>query len=131
MFKFIKQIFISTMMFFGSLSSMNPLECVSISNQECKVGPEIVNVNSNMMMICLNNTCLPSFALWEYQRTIGQRKQSIVFGTSAGGIYSSQARLLSSCLCTLSFADFYCHICLFCLADYNRRLLCIAVAYCL
>ena len=47
MFKFIKQIFISTMMFFGSLSSVNPLECVSMNNQECKVRPEIVNVNSN------------------------------------------------------------------------------------
>ena len=34
-------------MFFGSLSSVNPLECVSMSNQECKVRPEVVNVNSN------------------------------------------------------------------------------------
>ena len=33
-------------MFFGSLSSVNPLECVSISKQECKIRPEIVNVNS-------------------------------------------------------------------------------------
>ena len=47
MFKFIKQIFVSTLMFFGSLSNPNPLECVSIKNQECKVRPEIVNVNSN------------------------------------------------------------------------------------
>ena len=47
MFKFIKQIFVSTLMFFGSLSSVNPLECVSMNNQECKVRPEIVNVNSN------------------------------------------------------------------------------------
>ena len=42
-----KQIFVSTMMFFGSLSSMNSLECDSMNNQECKVRPEIVNVNSN------------------------------------------------------------------------------------
>ena len=35
------------MTFFGSLSSMNPLEGVSMNNQECKVRPEIVNVNSN------------------------------------------------------------------------------------
>ena len=35
------------MMFFGSLSSVNSLECVSMNNQECKVGTEIVNVNSN------------------------------------------------------------------------------------
>ena len=34
-------------MFFGSLSSVNPLECVSMSNQECKVKSEIVHVNSN------------------------------------------------------------------------------------
>ena len=47
MFKLIKQIFVSTLMFFGSLSSVNPLECVSINNQECKVRPEIINVNSN------------------------------------------------------------------------------------
>ena len=44
MFKFIKQIFISSLMFFGSLSSVNPLECISMKNQECKVRPEIVNV---------------------------------------------------------------------------------------
>ena len=47
MFKFIKQIFVSTMMFFSSLSSVNLLECVSMNNQECKVRPEIVNVNSS------------------------------------------------------------------------------------
>ena len=47
MFNFIKRIFVSTMMFFGSLSSVNPLEFVSMNNQECKVRPEIVNVNRN------------------------------------------------------------------------------------
>ena len=48
MFGFMKQIFVSTMMFFGcNLSSVNPLECVSMNNQECKVRPEIVNVNSD------------------------------------------------------------------------------------
>ena len=47
MFKFIKQIFVSAMMFFSDLSSINPLECVSMKNLECKVRPEIVNVNSN------------------------------------------------------------------------------------
>ena len=47
MFKFTKQIFISTMMFFSSLSNVNPLECFSIKNQECKVRPEIININSN------------------------------------------------------------------------------------
>ena len=47
MFGFVKRIFVSTMMCFGcSLSSVNPLECVSMNNQEFKVRPEIANVNS-------------------------------------------------------------------------------------
>ena len=40
MFSFGERIFVSTMM-------LNPLECVSMNNQECKVRLEIVNVNSN------------------------------------------------------------------------------------
>ena len=32
---------------FGSLSSVNSLECVSMNDQECKVRTKIVNVNSN------------------------------------------------------------------------------------
>ena len=47
MFRFIKQIFISVMMFFGSLSCENALECIPIKNEECKVRPEIINTNSN------------------------------------------------------------------------------------
>ena len=47
MFKFIKQIFVSTLIFFCSLLSVNPLEYASMNNQKCKVRPEIVNVNGN------------------------------------------------------------------------------------
>ena len=47
MFRFVKQIFISTMIFFGSLSNVNPLKCISIKNQEWKVRPEISDINSN------------------------------------------------------------------------------------
>ena len=48
MFGFVKRIFVSTMMLFGgNLSSLNLLECVSMNNQECKVRPEIANVNNN------------------------------------------------------------------------------------
>ena len=47
MFKFIKQIIISALMYFGNLSNVNSLECVSIKNQECKARPEIVDINSN------------------------------------------------------------------------------------
>ena len=42
-----KQIFISALMYFNDLSSVNSLECISMKNQECKVRPEIVNINSN------------------------------------------------------------------------------------
>ena len=48
MLEFVKQIFISAMMFFGcNLSSVNPLKCISMNNQECKVRPQIVNVNGD------------------------------------------------------------------------------------
>ena len=44
----VKQVFVSAITFFGyNLSSMNPLEFVTINNRECKVRPEILNVNSN------------------------------------------------------------------------------------
>ena len=36
------------MMFFVcNVSNVNPLKCVSMNNQECKVRPEIININSN------------------------------------------------------------------------------------
>ena len=48
MFRFMKQIFVLAIIFFGyNLSSVNSLECVSMNNQEYKVRLEIVNVNSN------------------------------------------------------------------------------------
>ena len=47
MFRFVKQIAISALMLFNSLLSVNSLECISLKNQECKVRPEIVNINSN------------------------------------------------------------------------------------
>ena len=47
MFGFIKQIFISALMYFSNLSSVNSLECISMKNQEGIVRPEIVDINSN------------------------------------------------------------------------------------
>ena len=36
------------MMFFScNISSVNLLKCVSVNNQECKIRPEIININSN------------------------------------------------------------------------------------
>ena len=48
MIRFVKQIFFSAMMFFGCIvSNVNPLKCVSMNNQECKIREEIVSVNSD------------------------------------------------------------------------------------
>ena len=47
MFGFIKQVFISALMYFANLSSVNSLECISLKNHECRVRPKIVNINSN------------------------------------------------------------------------------------
>ena len=47
MFRFIKQIFISALIYFSNLSSVNSLECVSMKNQKCKARLEIVDINSN------------------------------------------------------------------------------------
>ena len=45
--RFVKQIFISAMMFFScNLSNVNSLKCVSIKNRECKIRSAIVNINS-------------------------------------------------------------------------------------
>ena len=47
MFVFIKKIFCIGSLFLSSLVSTTPLNCISIKNEECKVRPEIINVNSN------------------------------------------------------------------------------------
>ena len=47
MFRFIKQIFVSALMFFSSLYNVNSLECISMKNEGCKARPEIVDVSSN------------------------------------------------------------------------------------
>ena len=52
MFAFVKKIsyigslFLSSLVSTTSLSA-TPLNCISMKNQECKVRPEIINVNSN------------------------------------------------------------------------------------
>ena len=48
MFWFVQRIFVSAMTFFGcNLLNVIPLKCISMNNQECKVRPEIINVNGN------------------------------------------------------------------------------------
>ena len=75
MFRFVKRIFVSTIMFFGcNFSSVNALECVSTNNQECKVRSEVVNVNSKepvfflvvleqlnaVVVVITSMTCMPN-----------------------------------------------------------------------
>ena len=47
MFVFIKKLFYIGSLFSSSLVSATSLSCISMKNQECKVRPEIINVNSN------------------------------------------------------------------------------------
>ena len=47
MFVFIKKICYIGSLFLSSLVGTTSLNCISIKNQECKVRPEIINVNSN------------------------------------------------------------------------------------
>ena len=47
MLVFIKKIFYIGSLFLSSLVSTTSLNCISMKNQECKVRPEIINVNSN------------------------------------------------------------------------------------
>ena len=48
MFGLIKKTFISAITFFSSnVLNVNPLECVSMNNQECKIRLEIINLNTN------------------------------------------------------------------------------------
>ena len=47
MFVFIKKVFHIESLFLSSLVGATPLSYILMNNQACKVGPEIINVNSN------------------------------------------------------------------------------------
>ena len=47
MFRFIKKVFAVAIGFIGFNVNPTPLKCVSMSNQECKVRPAIMNININ------------------------------------------------------------------------------------
>ena len=46
MYVFIKKIFYIGFLFLSSLVSTTSLNCTSMKNQECKVRPEIININN-------------------------------------------------------------------------------------
>ena len=45
MLGFIKKCFFTRLVFLSTLTSINLLSCISMNNQECKVRPQIVNLN--------------------------------------------------------------------------------------
>ena len=47
MLGFIKKCFFTGLAFLSTLISVNLLSCISMNNQECKVRPQIVNVNGD------------------------------------------------------------------------------------
>ena len=53
MFAFIKKVFCIGSLFLSSLVRATSLSCISMKNQECKVRPEIINVNSNELYFIL------------------------------------------------------------------------------
>ena len=50
MFGFIKKCFFTGLAFLPSLTGVSWLICISLNNQECKVRPQIVNVNSKELV---------------------------------------------------------------------------------
>ena len=53
MLGFIKKCFFTGLAFLSTLTSVNLLSYISMNNQECKVRPQIVNVNSNVPVFFL------------------------------------------------------------------------------
>ena len=49
----LKNIFFTAMVFSCNVLNVNPLECVSMNNQECRIRPEVININSNEPLFCL------------------------------------------------------------------------------
>ena len=58
MFEFIKKAFFAglTILSSGNLLTITPLRCISMTNQDCKVRPEIVNVKVFNLMSRTNKT---------------------------------------------------------------------------
>ena len=47
MLEFVKNTFFAGLAFLSSFTSVNLLSCISMNNQECKVRPQIVNINND------------------------------------------------------------------------------------
>ena len=47
MFKFVKKVFFIGLTVLSNFTNVIPLKCISMKNQDCKVRPKIININSN------------------------------------------------------------------------------------
>ena len=47
MFEFVKKAFFAGLAILSTLMGVNSLSCISVTNQECKIRPQILNVNVN------------------------------------------------------------------------------------
>ena len=52
MFAFVKKAFFAGLTILSSFTRVNSLSCISMNNQECKVRPQIINVNNNEPVFC-------------------------------------------------------------------------------
>ena len=85
MFGFVKKVLFTAMAFFGfSPSNVNSLECVSMSNQECKARPKIIEVNScNNINDPYDKLCVPDIVkninlrLFNLMQRINERRHVI------------------------------------------------------
>ena len=50
-FIFVKKVFFIRLTIISNFTNASSLSCISMNNQECKVRPDIINVNSNSSMI--------------------------------------------------------------------------------
>ena len=55
MFQFIKKCFFTALIFLSTLMGVNllntiPLTCISMRNQECRIRPQVVNINSESLI---------------------------------------------------------------------------------
>ena len=55
MFGFITKVFVVAMTFSCSVLNVNPLKCVSMNNQECKIRTGIIDINSNEPLLYLSS----------------------------------------------------------------------------
>ena len=46
-FRFVKKVFFIGLKILSKFINANSLSCISVKNQECKIRPQVINVNSN------------------------------------------------------------------------------------